>query len=411
MGLFDIFKRTPTIENKDEVKPIKADPYTNFVDYKQAIYRSRQDLASYRNAVLYAENMVTPQRYPLLQIYVNVMIDSHLTAAIQQRKNLTLCKEFKVIDTTGEINEERSELIRKQWFNDFLDLSLDSMFWGYSLIMFDKIVNDEFIGVELVPRQYVKPEFHIVVKNWGDYIGNDYLAPEYKDWTIGVGKPTNLGLLLKAAPLILWKNSALGAWAEYQDNFGSPMRYIQTDIRDEKTRKNAENYMRDWGVNPWAVFDKSDVIKLVETTKQDAHNVFDMMISRVNAEISKLILGQTSTMDEKAFTGSAEVHERVTEAYAEMDEHFICGVLNYQLVPLLISHGILKPGDKIEVAEAEQISVIERSKIAIELIKTGKYKMSLESLQEEFGIEMEEVEQPVDNSQNVQNRLNFYYDK
>ena len=227
-----------------------------------------------------------------------------------------------------------------------------------------------------------------------------------------MGKPTDLGLLLKASPLVLWKNSALGAWAEYQDNFGSPLRYVQTDIRDEKTRKNAESYMENWGINPWAVFDKQDIIKLVETTKQDAHNVFNMMIDRCNSEISKLILGQTSTLDEKSFTGSAEVHERVAEAFAEMDEHFIEGVLNYQLVPLLIRQGILSEGDYIEAEEKGELSVIDKSKIAIELIKTGKFTMSVETIEEEFGIEMEAVEQPEQTGSvaNVSNALKFYYE-
>jgi len=243
-------------------------------------------------------------------------------------------------------------------------------------------------------------------------VGNDYLADRYKNWVIGVGKPTDLGLLLKAAPLVLWKNSALGAWAEYQDNFGSPMRYIQTDIRDERTRKNAEDYMRNWGVNPWAVFDKGDIIKLVETTKQDAHNVFDQMINRCNSEISKLILGQTMTLDDGSSRSQGEVHERVAEAYGEMDEHFIKGVLNYQLLPVLINHGILAVGDRIDTEEKAELGVLDKSKIAVELIKTGRYKMSTEEIEEEFDLEMEEVDQPVDDNsvKAVQNRLNFYYD-
>ena len=400
------------IENVDKPKPVVADVYNNTVSYKQAIYRSRQDLASYKNAVIYAENILTPQRYPLLQIYVNVALDSHLSAAIQQRKNLTLSKDFRVMTKGGKVDETKTELIDKKWFLEFMDYSLDAMFWGHSLIQFGSVVKNEFTSVDLVPRQYVKPEFHIVVKNWGDFTGTDYLAPEYRDWCIGVGKPTDLGLLLKASPLVLWKNSALGAWAEYQDNFGSPLRYVQTDIRDEKTRKNAESYMENWGINPWAVFDKQDIIKLVETTKQDAHNVFNMMIDRCNSEISKLILGQTSTLDEKSFTGSAEVHERVAEAFAEMDEHFIEGVLNYQLVPLLIRQGILSEGDYIEAEEKGELSVIDKSKIAIELIKTGKFTMSVETIEEEFGIEMEAVEQPEQTGSvaNVSNALKFYYE-
>jgi Protein of unknown function (DUF935). len=58
-------------------------------------------------------------------------------------------------------------------------------------------------------------------------------------------------------------------------------------------------------------FDTDDLIELVESNRSDAYNVFDMMIQRCNSEISKLILGQTGTLDEKAYVGSAEVQERV----------------------------------------------------------------------------------------------------
>lgn len=397
---------------KARTSKVKPEEIIKYVNMPVQIYRKHNDMLDYKNAVTYAENFLTPQRYSLLQIYINISIDAHLTAAIQQRKNLTLCKKFNVF-TNGEINEEKSKLIKKKWFREYMDLAMDSIFWGHSLIQFDAldVIKQEFERCELVPRQFVKPEFHIVVKSWGDSTGQSYLEDGFENWTLGIGKDKDLGLLLKAAPLIIWKQQALGAWAEYQDKFGTPFRYAKTNIRDEESRKNANSMMENWGVSPWAVFDKEDIVEFLETTKQDAHLVFDQMILRVNSEISKLMLGQTATMDEKSFVGSAEVQERILQSYAESDEYLVSGWNNYQLVPLLISHGLLAEGDTIEPEESEALSVIEKSKIDIELIKTGKYILSPEYLKEKYGTEVEIVEAvPVDiGVQEMKNELKLLY--
>lgn len=396
---------------KAELIPAKTTKtIVEYIPMPVQIYRKHNDLADYKQAVINAEQMMYPQRYNLYQIYINGINDNHLSASIQQRKNLTLCKKFNVIGADGTINEEKSKLLQKRWFRDYLDLSLDSLFWGHSLIQFGNVIKDEFATITLVPRQYVKPEFNIVVKSWGDNTGQSYLTDGFENWLLGIGKPRDLGLLLKAMPLIIWKNSAFGAWAEYQDKFGVPFRFVKTNIRDEKSRKNANTMMEQWGISPWAVFDKDDVVEFLETAKQDAHMVFDAMITRVNSEISKLIVGQTATMDEKAFVGSAEVQERILEAIGESDEYFIDGCNNYQLVPLLAKHGILDLGDRIKAEEAEEMGIAEKSKLVIEFIKTGKYKMAVDKIEENYGIELEEVTTPTDTgAAQIRNELDIYY--
>lgn len=379
---------------------------TKFITQPIQIYRESNSVGKWKSAVNQAENILNPQRYALLQILNNIVNDLHLSAAIQQRKNLTLCKKFRVI-TNGEINEEKSKLLNKKWFKEYMDYALDSIFWGFSAIQFDSLDKDEFIGVDVVPRQYVKPELSIVVKYWSDIQGQRWDSDGYECWTLGIGKKKDLGLLMKIAPLVIWKNQAFGAWAEYQDKFGTPFRFAKTDIRNNETRMNAEKMMNDWGISPWAVFDKDDVVEMLETAKQDAHMVFDAMIARVNSEISKGVVGQTATMDEKAFVGSAEVQERILEAIAESDEYLVSGWNNYQLVPLMISHGLLDEGDEIEAEEAEEMGVQEKAKLVIEFIKTGKYKMSVEEIKENYGIELEEVTEPT--TTNVSNLLNELY--
>jgi len=371
------------------------------------LYRGITDISTYKSAVIRAESLTAPQRSELYKVYKNIELDAHLTAAVNQRKNLTLSKDFDVL-LNGEESEDLEKIIKHKWFRDFIDYSLDAIFYGHSLIQFDSVIDNVFKSVELVPREYVKPEFHIVTNTYADLSGYPYLDPPYNNWCIGVGKDRDLGLYMKAAPLVIWKKNALGAWSEFVEIFGSPIRIGKTNTRDEETRANMESMLRNMGVASYGVFDTDDLIELVESNRSDAYNVFDMMIQRCNSEISKLILGQTGTLDEKAYVGSAEVQERVLKNVAYNDEFFIEGVLNYQLVPMMTRLGIFPEGVKITVKAEDDLSLIEQSKIDIELIKTGKFTFTPEYLDEKYGSEVVVVNDPTD-VVNIKNRLDNLY--
>lgn len=371
------------------------------------LYRGITDISTYKSAVIRAESLTAPQRSELYKVYKNIELDAHLTAAVNQRKNLTLSKDFDVI-LNGEESEDLEKIIKHKWFRDFIDYSLDAIFYGHSLIQFDSVIDNAFKSVELVPREYVKPEFHIVTNTYADLSGYPYLDPPYNNWCIGVGKDRDLGLYLKAAPLVIWKKNALGAWSEFVEIFGSPIRIGKTNTRDEETRANMETMLKNMGVASYGVFDTDDLIELVESNRSDAFQVFDMMIQRCNSEISKLILGQTGTLDEKAYVGSAEVQERVLKNVAYNDEFFIEGVLNYQLVPMMTRLGIFPEGVTISVKADEDLTLIEQSKIDIELIKTGKFTFTPEYLDEKYGSEVVIVNDPTD-VVNIKNRLDNLY--
>lgn len=406
MGFFDRFKKVQDISVN---RPQQADIRKRITTPTQ-LYRSRQGIAELKAAITNAESLVSPQRQLLYKVYQNIVLDSHLTAAINQRKNLTMSLDYDVVDKDGNENEELEKIIEQKWFRDLIDFSLDSIFWGYSLVQFDSIIEDSFKNVELVPREYVKPELHIVTQTYADLVGTDYLEAPFRNWCIGVGKPKDLGLLMKAAPLIIWKTNAMGAWSEYIEVFGTPIRIGRTNVRDEETRANMEAMLRGMGTAAYGVFDTDDLIELVESNKTDAYNVFDMMVNRCNSEISKLILGQTATMDEKSFVGSAEVQERVLQQVGFADEVFIENVLNGQLVPMLSRLGIWKDGFKIKVAKDQEFTLDQKSKFDIELLKTGKYKFTAEYLLDNYGADVIEVIEPTQTTvKAVKNSLERYY--
>ena len=397
------------ILNVSKPLPKKSDA-RSVISNNYQLYRIRTDLESYRNAVIAAESIINPQRYRLYQVYKSCELDAHLSACVQQRKNLILCRDYEVKDKNGDENEEKTKIIKAKWFRDLLVYAIDSLFWSHSLVQLDDIVDDKYKCVDLIPRIYVKPEKHIVTTDPTSITGQDYLEKPFSDWCIGIGSSTDLGLYLKAAPLVIWKKNAIGAWAEFIEKFGSPIRIGKTDNNDLEAVNNMENMLRNLGQSAWGVFRTDDIIELIESANRDSFQVYDMMIQRCNSEISKLILGQTGTMDEKAYVGSAEVQERVLEYLSDTDEYFINGVLNDQLVPLMIKHGLLADGDHIYSEEDTDLTIQEKAKIDIDFINTGKFTMDVEYIKEKYNTDLI----PVSDSSNigvVKNKLEELYGK
>ena len=379
------------------------------INFEQTLHRTRQDIGTWRAAVLQAESLQYPNRVELYRLYKDVMNDAHLTGLINTRKYAILQSEYKVIDKADKEIEDKSELIHQKWFYDFIDHAMDSLFYGFSLVQFGALQNDVFSTIDLVPRQYVKQEFDIVVETPSAITGENFLDGKYKGWVIGVGNKRDLGLLAKAAPYVLWKKGAMQAWAEYTEIFGTPIRIGKTDVRDEVTRSNMEGFLKNMGVSAYGVFDTNDLIELVESNRTDAFDVFDKMIERCNSELSKLILGQTGTTDEKAYAGSSNVHERVLKMYAEQDEMYITNILNLQLIPLLNYHGLGFEGLRIESEEEDKFSYEEKAKIDLELLKY--YDIDPKYIEETYGTPVikKEVVESRGSVASVKNKLDEYY--
>ena len=393
------------VENKDVKASDNNRPYKKIKNERQ-IYPERQDIGKWRASVTSAESIDNPNRYNLLKLYKDVDIDAHVTSLVNTRKNMILGSDFIVTKDDVE-DEEKTALINKKWFNDFNKLALDAKMWGYSLIQFGDIIEDEFTDIELIPRQYVKPEFSIVTENPSGYVGENYTELPYSDWCIGVGEKRDLGIYAKVAPLYLWKKGALGAWAEFSDKFGSPIRIGKTDLNDKKTRDNMELMLRNMGQSAWGLFNTDDEMQLLEAEKTDAFEVFNQLIERCNSEISKLILGQTGTADTKAFVGSAQVHERIAQMYEKADEVDLASIHNYQLIPLLNKHGFGFEGYKIQRKSDDGLKIDQQIRVDDMLLKY--YHLSEEEILERYDRTVEKKEVKESDMKEVKNKLDDYY--
>lgn len=203
---------------------------------------TKKDVGDWRKAWQLAVNIDNPDRRWLYDIYRDTLVDSHLSGCIEQRRGFVMSRSFKLVDAKGVEDSQAMHYFDQAWFKKLLRLALDSVWWGHSLIELGEITTDGdgckcYADVNLIPRKHVIPEYHVVVRNEGESwrSGIDYLEEPTCRSVISVGRPDDLGVLLKAAPQTISKKYALAYWDEFAEIFGMPMRVAHTTSRDRKS--------------------------------------------------------------------------------------------------------------------------------------------------------------------------------
>jgi len=307
---------------------------------------TRKDIGDWRNAWQLAINVDSPNRQRLYDIYRDVEIDLHLSGCIQQREGFVMARSFKLVNEHGEEDEEAINFFNTSWFKQLMKLALNANYWGHSLIELGNITTDingrqTYDGVKLIPRKHVIPEYHRVItdlsQDW--HSGIDYHETPFADWLIEVGQPDSLGLYLKAATQTIPKKNALAFWDTFAEIFGMPMRIARTTTRDDKERRKLEDMLERSGTAGYMLADQGTELEFVESSKGDAFNVYDRRIDRANSELSKLIIGQTMTIEDGSSLSQSETHLEVFQNLIEADCDNIRDMVNNQLLPHMIRHG------------------------------------------------------------------------
>jgi len=404
-----------TVTNLDKRQPTRTKLIEQIV--QRQLFRTSQDVEDWRRAVDVAKSTEFPDRTALIKVYNDVMLDGHINGILNSIKNKIKAKKFFVTDANGERSDERTEQLQKQWYFKFIDWTIESRFWGFSLIQLGDIVDDGFPDIELVPREYVVPDLEVVKKDLHERhikTGFHYMESPLDDWFVFIGDKKDLGLLDKATPHSLAKKNLFSDAWEYSEIFGMPLRLGKTNIKDTERRKQMEKMMSQMGSAPWGVFDTDDTVDFVESTKSDATKVFLDPIRMSNEEISKLFAGQVAVFDEKAFVGSAEVQERLFNEFILSFMREIQFVINDQLFPKMVFHRIMDTGNRFEwEVEQERVSVTDKTKMIVDL--SQHYTISPEIVMEQTGIEVEEKEDdggdPSAKMKSVMNQVDKLYSK
>lgn len=383
----------------DKPQPPRADIVTKIV--KRQLIRQKEDVKRWRDATTIAERQeIAPDRKELIKIYKDVVLDAHLSSLMQTVVLKCLAANYWLIDENGEVDEKETKKLHASWFREFITYTIESKFWGHSLVQLGTIKDDAFSEIKLVPRENVIPELHVVKKHVNvtpnrsqkaqeqtEFI--DYTRPEFRPWVIEVGNRDNLGLLHKATPLVLWKKNVFSAWSQYAELFGMPIRVGKTDIRDPEKLGNMDKMLSEMGSAAYGIFDPDDELEFVEGKVGDSYHVFLELINATNGELSKLILGQTMTTEDGSSRSQAEVHENVMNDYISAIKWFIRDTIQGKLLPVMEGHGIIKPGLVFKWDNEEKVSMQGKLEMVVKLSQF--YKISPEFIESTFGIPVEDL--------------------
>lgn len=326
---------------------------------------TKKDVADWRAAHQMAIDYESPNRCRLYDIYADCVLDAHLSGCIAQRKGKVLQKDFRLVDANGKEKPEATELLQSEWFADFLSLCLDSIYWGPTLIQLGDVVRDNgpirFTGVELVPRKHVVPEYGVLVRDsGGDWRqGISYREGDIANWCVEVGKPRDLGLLLKCAPSCISKKNMLAYWDVFGEIFGMPMRIARANTLDDAERAKLENALDKMGAAQYIVTTDGTEIEIKESSRSDAYNVYDRRVDRCNSELSKVVLNQTMTIDSGSSLSQSEVHLEIFERTTESDAVMCAHIVNGRLLPLMELHGFPVKGLRFQWNNAAAFSPAE----------------------------------------------------
>ena len=352
---------------------------------------TRQDMQDWRTAWQMAINVDNPNRQRLYDIYRDTMIDLHLSGCIEQRKGFVMARSFKLVDESGVENEQAKHYLEQSWFKQLLKYSLDSIYWGHSLIELGDVTTDGdgcicYDGVKLIPRKHVIPEYGRVITTLGEdwTTGIDYRQQPYSDWLIEAGQPDDLGLLLKAATQTIPKKNMLAFWDTFGEIFGMPMRIARTTSRDEKEKAKLMTMLNKAGSSLSMVASTETEIEFVESNRGDSYNVYDQRVNRANSELSKLIIGQTMTIEDGSSLSQSETHLQVFENLVEADKDMLRDIINNQLIPRMAKHGFPVKGLRFEWDYA--IDYTPEQQLAFETMIADRYEIDPQYFAEKYSM-------------------------
>lgn len=366
-------------------------------------------LSDWRRSVERAWSESDPNRIDLTDIYKAITsYDAQAIGAIGQRKAGTLQGNVAIYNEDGTVNEQATKLIKSpsgstaRWFKDFMSYSLDSIFWGFELVTIN-VVNGKPV-VKKVPERNVIPNMNVILKD--TTIGNS--KSNMLDFTEGpldlitckisyTNDINDLGLLNGVAPYFFSK--VLSNWKMHADKFGMLTRVLKTNSENKKKLTGSYKAMRNHMRANFLVIGDGDELTFEGDTRTSM-DIYKDLNNYCDSNISKIIVGQTSTTDQKSFAGSANVHENILESIIRSDREFIESVVNDQLIPKLQLLNLIPNNVYFGISENIDVDLVEQAGIIKTLTDAG-FRIDPEYIEKTFDLPLVDIDTQ-EHNQNTQ---------
>lgn len=348
------------------------------------INRKTQDIGSWRNAMRSAE-ATNPRRLELYDLYEDILLDGHLDSVIDKRVMAVTNAEWQFA-RDGKLIAPVQELIDTLDFEELLQGIINSKFWGYSMMEF--AFSKKGFTLFDVPKKHMRPHTGIVATEQTGDSGLNIREGLYLNTVLEVGKPKDLGKLLKAAQYAIYKRGAFGDWSQFAELFGMPFRVGTYDGFDEAQRIQLETALEKMGGAAYVVKPSGSEIQFMENKTNSDGRLYDILKDACNKEMSKVILGQTMTTESGSSRSQSETHKQVEESINLADRIFVRRILNTRVLHILAANGINTQGGTFSIKGdgEEQLTKEQKLNMVIKLKKEGELPIDDDFMYEEFGI-------------------------
>jgi len=303
-------------------------------------YRVDASMRNWKQAVTIAEDPLRPSRELLYLLYHRTMEDDQLLAQVRTARFNIQMGDFSIM-CDGIEQEDITESFDTPWFYNYIQHAVDSELYGYSLV---ELIPDRNTGlikeVCVIPREHYKPEHHQLLVRPSDQEGIPYNEGPLAKRVIGIGNTEDLGLLKSISKMVIRKDYNLTDWGRRNERFGSPIIVQKTGSVDKTEWDAKEKNLQNFGSNLYMLMDMDDEFEIKEALSNTGggHKTFVDYTEYADKCIAIIINGQTTTSEQTAYVGSAEVQERQHNKYTLARMRRIQYHINFELFPWLVKH-------------------------------------------------------------------------
>lgn len=206
------------------------------------------------------------------------------------------------------------------------------------------------------------------------------------------GLPIRGGLARSIAWGWMFKNYAFKDWVSFLEAYGQPVRVGRFDQgASEGDIRKLMMAVAQVGTNSAAVFPRTMDIEFIDAKAGTAPNeLWRSLAEYVDDQVSKAVLGQTSSADAKASgigSGQSDLHGDVRDDIARSDAKLLAATLNRDLVRpmIMLNFGGRTKYPRIKIEKPDAIDVAAMVKSARELAEYG-VEIDAEELREKAGL-------------------------
>ena len=119
--------------------------------------------------------------------------------------------------------------------------------------------------------------------------------------------------------------------------------------------------------------------------------MYNQRVDRANSELSKLIIGQTMTIEDGSSLSQSQTHLEVFENLVDSDRDMLRDIVNNQLIPRMVKHGFPIKGLRFEWDDA--VDYTPEQQVAYETMIADRYEVDPTYFAEKYSMPVGERRQ------------------